>query len=291
MWGLAGCHAVLGVDPEPSASPCGDYGDPVPVSFEPTLLGVTDFSASPDGARGFAHAEHDGRTGLTPITFDGQAWIHDHRYDGNLAQLQTEQFVEWGHITAKGQLIAAQRSQVTGYYTPYEYEYRTDLNAWVLASNQPVSFATGESTFAGGDLSIVTGPGTTADLVPIIHARDDLSTSVAIALRQRAGEPFVEATSGGQLITAPINAAHRVTSAALAVGPSGAYVLVYAATPVGATTGSDLYMSEKQGSLFPVGVPLTSLNTDAEEVEPWISEDCRTLHFRRGDTVFSTVAQ
>lgn len=290
MWGLAGCHAVLGVDPEPSASPCGDYGDPVPLIFEPTLLGVTDFSASPDGARGFAHAEHDGRTGLTPITFDGQAWIHDHRYDGNLAQLQTEQFVEWGHITAKGQLIAAQRSQVTGYYTPYEYEFRLDTGIWVLANNQPVSFATGESTFAGGDLAVPTGAGATLDLVPIIHVRDDLSTSVAIAMRQPL-DNFAEAVSGGELTTAAINTVHRVTGAALAATPSRVLVLVYAATPVGATTGSDLYVSEMQQGRFPVGEPLTSLNTEAEEVEPWISEDCRTLHFRRGDTVFATVAQ
>ena len=45
-----------------------------------------------------------------------------------------------------------------------------------------------------------------------------------------------------------------------------------------------------RGAFYPAGIPIAAVNTDEEEVEPWISEDCRMLYFRRGESIMSAEA-
>lgn len=55
----------------------------------------------------------------------------------------------------------------------------------------------------------------------------------------------------------------------------------------------DLYMSTRPSLAdnFPIGTKLDAPNTDASEVEPWISGACDRLYFRRGPTFFGEVGQ
>ena len=286
---LVGCDQVWQLHRDIPASACGFYDDLHRVNFDGLGNDVTDLSVDGTGLRGFVQGTTSTRTGLIPVKLDGGSWIPDSRFEANLGQLGTNEFVHFGRISYTGDLFASQRSQTTGLYSVYQYRFMNSM--WVLANNFAVAMSTGQTTYAGSELETMQTFGLSAQ-VPIIHEPNTAEPPyVGMAERPPNVTTWTEAVSGGRLSTFAINEVHEVTHAVIGRGPNDKIVLLYAARPKRSTESSDLFLSEKEGAFFPVGIPLEAVNTSDDELEPWISEDCHTLYFRRGDTIMSAEAK
>lgn len=288
---LGGCDVVFMLEEKFPPVACGKYGDITKVSFDPALSPVTEFSINGDGTRGFVQATHAGRTGVTPVKNVDGTWVHDPMFEANLGQLQSSQRLRFGRISFRNELFAAQLLD-SGYFAAWHYAFN---GTWALANNFPVAIEPTRSTFPGGELELDTpaDPSRSLDQIVIIDLDDDARTSISIAAKQPAGMAFEKIYAGAKLSTFPINEVHEPTQGALVRGPNGLLVLAYAARRKDKVTGepigsSDIYMSEKDGDVFPVGIPVEKINTNADELEPWVSEDCQSLFFRRGNDILTT---
>lgn len=285
---LSGCDLVYSLDRPPLPTVCGAFGDPREVEFGPELRNIRDFSFNARATRGFVNATLDAstgeRTGPVPVINDDDTWTYDETFErdwpvlvqqgANLARMARDNEL-W-----VGQYLTTPRDA----YHVYHYGFVNQM--WAPIENAEVAASSNTDAFPGGELNepvVGSMPLVTTDFLPIF--RTDLTTfvhSVAIALHQPNAPAWEDQEqTGGVASTDTINEQHQAWSGALARTPEGRQVLIYAATRNGEDTNSDLFISEKRSGRFVEGVPLTSFNSSDEELEPWVSEDCSMITFRR----------
>jgi hypothetical protein len=286
---LGGCDLVFGLERPVQDTVCGSFGDEQEVPFGDELTDITDFSFNGPGTRGFVRATIDieggSRTGPVPVLFDNDQWRYDATFEANWRILESNDRVRVARMARDNELYVAQ--QFIGPPSSLHVFHYVFVGAnWVLAENMEIAFTSNTDAVPGGELSeLVAGsdPPLTFDFLPIF--RFDQATearSVAIATHAPGAQMWQDQERiGGLASTDTINEQHQPWSGALARTPDGRQVLVYAATPDGSSENSDLFIAEKHSGGFVEGVPLTNFNTGDEELEPWVSEDCSMITFRR----------
>jgi len=282
-----GCDLVFTLEAPPPVSACGTYRDVEQLAFGPDLEDVTDFSVDDTGMTGFVMARSPivNRQRITAIQRVDGVWVRDPTREANLEVLTNLDKVTFGRIAPNGEAFLANRSQAEDDFRVFRYILNT--NGW--GSREQVSPTnTLESTFAGGEIEINDGFGPDRFFrhIPILHASEQGERFLSIASSEPLAVEWFEPLDEGRLITEEINERHEVTMAALALGPSNDLVMAYAALPEGATAGSQLFLTEKDGKRYPVGALLDELDEPGDEVEPFLSRDCSKLFYRRGDAIF-----
>jgi hypothetical protein len=286
--GLGACDLVFDLTRPPMPTVCGAFGGEREVQFGGGMTNVRDFSFNAKATRGFVNATVETtmgeRTGPVPLVFDNERWEYDPTFEANWSVL-VEQRAYHARMARDNELWVGQvlTSPVSAYHV---FHYGFVNNMWALVENTEVALTSNTDAFPGGELNeIVVGssPPVTTDFLPIFRVdKTTFVRSVSIALRQPNASMWeAQELSGGVSSTDVLNDMHQPWSGALARTPEQRHVLIYAATPDGSEVGSDLFMSEKRNGRFVEGVPLTSFNTDDEELEPWVSEDCSMITFRR----------
>jgi hypothetical protein len=275
----SGCDVVL-LPERIESELCGPYGEPTPVAFAAGLPALTHFSVVDDRALA---RETEIPFRLRALKLDGTAWTDDAERNVNLDELRANG-VHYVHLGFDATLFAAQR--VDGFYRVYEYAFGTV--GWAIANQTPVAFETSIDLYPGG--ALVTGAGTPDEYRYLATTRGQTG-DVAIAVEAPVVDGWRTEIAGGMLSSQAINDVHTVSSAALALGANGKPTLLYAATPRGAATGSDLYVSQRVSGLFQIGVPLALEGDNGEELEPSTNADCSVLYFRRGDQILQARAR
>ncbi len=287
LGGLCGCDLVFGLERPPMPTVCGAFGATRDVEFGDRMTEIRDFSFNAKATRGFVNATVQAaageRTGPVPLVFANNRWEYDPIFEANWAVL-VEQRAYHARMARDNELWVGQvlTTPVPAYHV-FHYGYVS--NMWAPIESE-VALTSNTDAFPGGELNepvVGSSPPVTTDFLPIFRVdKTTFVRSVSIALRQPTATMWeAQESSGGVSSTDVINEQHQPWSGALARTPEGRQVLVYAATPEGEQVGSDLFISEKRGGRFLEGVPLTAFNTDDEEVEPWVSEDCSMITFRR----------
>lgn len=91
------------------------------------------------------------------------------------------------------------------------------------------------------------------------------------------GGSFVDADTLGELriLVSPINPQLSANGRTLVFGAMGG-------------AGIDLFISERSnlGSPWPAARPISEVNTNSDETDPWLSADGRRLYFSRGGVIF-----
>ncbi len=285
---LGGCDLVYGLERNDLQTVCGSFGTPRRVEFGPGMTNIRDFSYNAKGTRGFVHAtveaETGERTGPVPVLLDDDEWVYDPTFEKDWRVL-TEQGAKLARMARDNQLWVAQLL-TTPRDAYHVYHYGFEANMWATVEFGEVAETSNTDAFPGGELNepvMGSMPPVSTDFLPIF--RTDLTTfvhTVDIALHHPNGMMWeAQEQAGGVASTDTINEQHQAWSGALARTPEGRQVLIYAATPDGENQNSDLFLSEKRSGRFVEGVPLTSFNTEDEELEPWVSEDCSMITFRR----------
>jgi hypothetical protein len=281
----SGCDLVFALEPPGAVAVCGPYQEIGPQSFE-DLVEVTDFSVDRTGNTGFVMSKRNGDVRLTPIVQTAEnTWSIDLERMFNVDVLHDEQGVRIGRTSPAGDLFASQFAQEVGDLRVFRYELSRTNNVWA-AEPLPVSpTVSADTMIAGGAVEINDGFGPDRFFrhVPILHETETLDRFVSIATSDPdARFDWFEATADGQLVTDAINRTQEVTQASLALGPNNKVVMAYAAIE---GESSMLFLSEKIKARFPVGARLDELDGPGEEREPFLSEDCSTIYFRRGDAI------
>jgi hypothetical protein len=295
----SGCDVAFPLEAPPITA-CGIYAEPVAVEFDPSLQNLSQFSVDGSGTHGLVHAMNaaTNREGLTPIVKMGEVWIFDLKLEMGLELLetQTNAGVKVANLTAKGELFGGQQSAASSDLEVYHYKPDVPGTGWLAVENEAVSSRAGQSTTPGGEIEVL-DPNIMKLFrsIPVVHQDvPTLRRTIEIAFSHPVDNPFswVDQTQAGASVTAEINAVHEPTQGALARSPreGGPLALVYAATPIG-KTGSDLFVSEKHNGTYPIGIRLAELSTSADEVEPFVNEDCSAIYFRRGDTIMMAVRE
>ncbi len=291
---LGGCDLVYGLERPVQQTVCGSFGDEEPLAFGDELMDVTDFSFNGAVTRGFVHGtvevEGVARTGPVPVVLDDGAWVYDPAFESNWRTLVDGDRIVVARMARDNDLFVSQRfTSNPPTLHVFHYGYRDvpgQGQKWVQIELNEIGAASASDLYPGGELSeVVPGsmPPVTYDFLPVF--RFDQVTqarTVGLALRAPNAERWeAQELIGGVSSTEPINEQHQPWSGALARTPEGRQVLIYAATPDGSSENSDLYIAEKRSGGFLQGVPLASFNTEDEELEPWVSEDCTKITFRR----------
>lgn len=286
--GLCGCDLVFSLDRPPMPTVCGAFGGERPVEFGDQMTDIRDLSFNAKMTRGFVHATVETsageRIGPVPVLLDDDRWVYDETFEANWSVL-VQQRAYHARMARDNELWVGQvLTTPTSAYHVYHYAFTSSM--WAPVENTEVALTSNTDAFPGGELNeLVVGsnPPVTTDFLPIFRVdKGTFVRSVAIALHQPNATSWEDQERvGGLSSTDTINEQHQAWSGALARTPEGRQVLIYAATPDGSDVGSDLYLSEKRSGRFLEGVPLTRFNTDDEELEPWVSEDCSTITFRR----------
>lgn len=278
---LGGCDLVYDLERTSLSTACGAFGGTREVAFGDEMTGVHDLSFNARATRGFVLATvataGGPRTGPVPVILVDDRWEYASTFETNWSSLVAQRaFV--GRMARDNDVWVGQilTTPVPAYHV-FHYYFTGDM--WALRENTDVGMSTTADVVPGGELNEpVVGSTATTDFLPIFrtdHASFD--RTVAIASRQATGVVWTVQDTA----TDAINVQHQPSSGALARTPEGRQVLVYAATPIGEKRGSDLFIAEKRDSVFLPGEPLTAFNSDDEEVEPWVSEDCSMITFRR----------
>jgi hypothetical protein len=286
---FGGCDLVFMLERPPMPTVCGAFGGAREVKFGDELSEIRDLSFNADASRGFVNATlstaAEPRTGPVPLIFDKDAdrWIHDADREANWRVL-VDQRAYHARMARDNQLWVGQvlTSPISAYHV-FHYDFVSGM--WAPIENE-VGLTSGTDAYPGGELNVPAvgaNPPDTSDFLPIF--RTDTTTfvrSVTIAWRQAGTMTWQDQElAGGLPTTDVINEQHQAWSGALAFTPEERQVMIYAATPNGEDVDSDLFISEKRSGRFVEGVPLTGFNTDDEELEPWVSEDCSMITFRR----------
>lgn len=288
--GLGGCDIAFMLERPVQQTVCGSFGDEEEVRFGEGMKEITDFSFNGPGTRGFVRAivntANGPRTGPAPVILDNGIWSYDPELEANWLALGSSENVILARMARDNDIYVAQ--QFLGPPTSlHVFHYGFRNGTWVPIEME-IAFTTNTDAIPGGELSIpVEGsdPPASFDFLPIFrYDQVDRGRTVAIAVRPPTSTVWQDQEmSGGALSTEAINTTHEPWSGALARTPDGQQVLIYAATDPNdpMKLNSDLYISEKRNGRFLEGVPLTNFNSSDEEVDPWISEDCSMITFRR----------
>lgn len=271
----------------PSVTACGAYGKPTKLVFD-DVTDVSQFSIDAMGTHAVVHGTHGGRTGVIALKAAGEnEWAFDVTFEASLALLATSDRVQQALLSPTAELFVGAQSAASSDLRVYHYA-KTMVGWMGPIETKEVAGATDESVTPGGELE-VTDPNIVKlfRYEPVVHLVDaTLRRSIAIAFTHPIDNPstWLEQMNGMELNTARINEAHQPSQGAMAHFDQQ-LVLVYAATPLGRDTGSDLYVSAKDFGEFPLGTRIDELTTGAEEVEPFVNADCSKLYFRRGNDI------
>lgn len=277
---VAGCDIVYRLDRPMVQTVCGAFGGEVEVPFGEELASITDFSFNGTITRGFVRATVEAtngeRTGPVPVLLDDDEWVYDGGREANWRILGNNDRIRVARMARDNEVFVGQQlTTLPPSIHVFHYAYLN--NTWVQIETNEIAFVDNTDVYPGGELSEPVGTPGTFDFLPLFRFdKESRARTVAIATHLPGASTWEDDGSTGA-----INEQHQPWSGALARTPEGRQVLIYAATPEGSSEGSDLFMAEKTSDGFLPGVPLVGFNTSAEEVEPWISEDCTMITFRR----------
>jgi hypothetical protein len=297
---VAGCQLAFPEDPDEPPSACGSFRVEAEEQFD-GLEDTVEFSVHAAAMTGFVKAKQAGEnlTLIYPIKLvDGRWQIDDMRIPVGAAVrldvLQMEEGLIAGRASPQGDLFGARVDLMAAsvFSQVVHYQLSPNGNGWGQHPPAPTSLIAQDSTVPGGAAELPQQFGVIRQ-VPVLHFPDAGKHFVSVLTQlddanDMTTDPWVELLDDGVLATEPINAAHAdIEQAAMALGPNGKIVIAYEARDGGE---SRLFLTEKDGEQFPVGVHLDEIDGDGSEVEPFLSPDCQTLWFRRGGSIFRAVA-
>ena len=295
---VAGCQLAYPVQPAGAPSACGSFRVEAEELFD-GLDDVSEFSVAAGGTEGFVKAVRTGDTQpvLHAIAKTGDTWRIDAVRSGGavpLSVLQSQRGLRAGRASAAGDLFGAviDLEAPTVFSRVIHYQFSNQGNGWGQHAPAPTESIAEDSTVPGGAIDVPQPVGVIRQ-VPVLHypERGERFLSVLVQLDdddEDTLDDWTELLDDGVLATDAINATHEdIDQASLAIGPNGAVVMAYAATDGGQ---SRLFLAEKDGDQFPRGVQLDELDGDGDEVEPFVSPDCKTLWFRRGRSIYRASA-
>jgi hypothetical protein len=283
---LTGCDGLLGLLPiQPLADagpdamrdapadgppPCGRFTTLTQVPRVAGPVFVSDFSVAADELNGAVFGKLDS-TSKPQVLLLARVGITD-PWDLDQADSLPS---EWSspRMAAADDVFAAQ-PQLGSTPPPYDIvETRLQSGVWMPATL--VDQGAGYDAFPKGYANV-----------------NGIPTVVEIEVRSGANNLLLFRTyDAGTMQWLPqaqnqVNAAGNTSSGALS--PDGR-TFVYAQSPTGTTTGSDLYVSfrsDPSGEL-PAGTKIQLPGTDSEELDPWLVDNsCSHLYFRRDSTLF-----
>ncbi|HEY4055322.1 MAG TPA: hypothetical protein VGM39_01895 [Kofleriaceae bacterium] len=293
---LPGCDKVFGLDTPAQTTPCGVFDEPVPVAIDPDLVNPVRLTMNHLGEGGLgvvnARLKDMGSRRDYTVIWQDDMWKYDPtRMNGmdELANLQLRHATATRHDENrmygslelsnddKAHLFALQRGIVG------------DPTKWVQEGAE-IAATSNQDSFPGGELvDTIPGYDDVQRSLPIFR-RDFVDGSWTTAIAERApGDmtTFSDATAGGLPATQDINDTQWPTGGSLIRLQKGkqknAEVLFYSARPRGDTAGAEIYVTQRKGGRFLVGTPIATINSDQEDVEPWVDEACTTIVFRRAD--------
>ncbi|CAN5701780.1 hypothetical protein BH11MYX2_BH11MYX2_06590 [soil metagenome] len=288
------CDTVFGLDKPAQTTPCGVFSDPEPVAIDPRLVAPVrlTFTHPGDGGLGMINARLDdvGLRGDFAVKWDGTMWAYDETRSFGLAELQSS--MDLRHTMATPDENAAFGSMRLGADAKHHLFLLTrtlqgTALKWVQDGGE-IATSLGEDSYAGAELIDRDAGGTPSSRsVPIFRNSTDFSWAVAIAEHPPTADIWVDSISGGRAVTFRINEKQWPTGGSLIrlqQGPNqNGQVLFYSARAQGNQVGADLYYARRENGLFLTPVAISTLNSDQEDVEPWVDEACTTLTFRRAD--------
>lgn len=257
----AACRGALGIeDPQPLGV-CGPFGAPRPLVIDGNLTEPHDFSVA--GELATVTARLDGSLPRTwVLEGSGDTWAV-HSIEGRNKGLEQ---VVGAHAAPNGELYATfvENREVRG-LTYVNGQWSVDVNLVTADANRHLSIGNAVDV---PDLRRVVVVKTPVDGKPQLVVVDRVAGiwNEAPALTQSLNDqPAIYPTRG------------------LLTGDLGA--LVYVAKKDGKSSDIFVSLADDEGG-FGSGLPISSVNTSAEEDEAWISPDCSLLCFRRGDELF-----
>lgn len=291
---LPACDQVLGLDMPEQSTPCGVFGEPEVVTIDPRLVDPVrlTFTHPGEGGLGMINARLDnmGVRSDFAVKWDGSMWAYDEDRTFGLSELQSSMDLRHTVSTPdENKAFGSLRLGADAKHHLYSLS-RVMIGPrlkWVQDIAE-VSTSLGTDSYAGAELiDVVDMNGSKGLSVPIFRNATDFSWGVAIAERGPTADLFIDAITGGRAVTFRINEKQWPTGGSLirlTDGPNrNAEVLFYSARSRGNSVGADLYFSRREDGLFLKPQAVATLNTDQEDVEPWVDETCTTLTFRRTD--------
>jgi hypothetical protein len=295
---VAGCQLAYPEQPAAPPSACGSFRIEAEEVFE-GLDEVSEFSVAASGNEGFVKAVRTGDTQpfLHAIAKIGDTWRIDAVRSGGavpLSVLQSQNGLRAGRASPAGDLFGAviDLQAPTVFSQVIHYQFSDAGNGWGPHAPAPTELIAEDSTIPGGAIEVPQQFGVIRQ-VPVLHypEQGERFLSVLVQLdddNENTLDGWTELLDDGVLATDAVNATHEdIDQASLAIGPNGAIVMAYQATDGGQ---SRLFLGEKAGEQFPRGVHLDEIDGEGNEVEPFLSPDCKTLWFRRGRSILRAVS-
>lgn len=283
----SGCDRVF-LD-EPPAPVCGPFGAPEPLTFAAELEAPHGFSVRGDGSLGAVTARVDGQNGVYVVREDAGAWslVAGARNTG----------------LPRGPLAGGAIAEV-------DLAGQDELYAWtgVPARTEVQGYRFVGTSWGGTNLTLLRNPDFDVTAGNVVEVVEDVGGE-PVAQRKRAVLTLTPADGTKSLLvfadqlapyldgglergwddaperTRPLNEVREIDPSRGVVTRDLA-ILVYAARVAGGD--SDLYASriDDVEKTWGPGVKLVGVNTAADEVEPWIDEDCATLYFHRDGVTY-----
>jgi hypothetical protein len=280
---LSGCDLVFTLEPPTPEAVCGPYKEIAPQSFE-GLVEVTDFSVDRTGNTGFVMAKRNGDLRLTPIVQHADnAWSIDASRLFNLDMLHDTEGVRIGRTSPSGDLFASQFAQEAGDLRVFRYAL-SPTNMWAAESFpvSPASSADATLPAAPSRSTMASVPTGSSDTFDPTRPRRWIASLIATS--DPDARSTARGTADGQLVTT-INRVRIHAGAARGPQQQGRMATR------SSRASSMVFLSEKIKARFPVGARLDELDGPGAEREPFLSEDCSTIYFRRGDAIIKAQAE
>lgn len=276
----SGCDLVIPLT-EPTSAVCGPYTSITPVPFSDFLAEPRDFSVSYDPNVGMVFAKIQINTTTTftgpiPIRLDVDGlWKPDRTKDINMLWKDAT----GGHILSDGSMFLwrDRTSQLAPSMVRFEF-----TNAWTQSTSEGVIDNDLSRNFRPGNEIVLPIDNGTLRFYAVVKVDANGTEKNKIQVRQKfADEGWVD-TAQASLINARDD-----ISASAAVLTLKHDIIVYAASVNGEKSRIYAALRDKNEDKFQIGslVDLDS-QSDLDDTEPWIAEDCKTLYFRRGGITY-----
>ncbi|MDQ3367571.1 MAG: hypothetical protein M3680_19285 [Myxococcota bacterium] len=278
-----GCDLVIAIE-EPAPTACGPYGSLTPVAFDPLIEAPYGFSVRANGMLGAVTARVAGVTHTYVIQLDDTGvW----RLHSNPARNTGLGAVRDGSIGDRGATEVDELYGATGepgatftwiFATP---TWGTDANP--IKQDQLYDVTVGNVVEVVEEIDGVIVPQRKRAVVTLTP---DDGVGKNLLLFTDLLAPYAGALwNDDPERTDPINR-DPDESPSQGVLTDDLFTLVYAARRRGGS--SDLYVSRRDDVTrqWRPGTRLRGVNTDADELEPWINRDCSTLYFFRDGVTY-----
>jgi hypothetical protein len=135
-----------------------------------------------------------------------------------------------------------------------------------------------QNVFVGNEVEVGDPPDNITSFATVLLGPDSAS-SYQLRARIKKPGPVGQQVWNDDLEMTEINMAGTPGQAVLT---ADVLTLVYAMKLAG-TDQTDIYVSQREttGHTFELGVPIAAVQSDQDEVEPWIDATCSTVYFRR----------